>query len=91
MLTLALLNAKFPKTSPRPNKAVSGYIPMSVFEDYEDEFRLLMKQENLQLFFRGPRVSNLVHKRSGNLHWTNQPTRTMRRDAEYVVFYPKLS
>ena len=68
----------FPKDRTRHNLSIAK-VPMDFFTKNEKCFRELMKKHNLQLFFRGSRVSNKSKK----------PSNTMRCDANAVVLYRK--
>lgn len=73
MITLASIRATYPKT--RKNNALTGFIPMEVFNKYEEEIRLVCKQEGgLRVFYRGPRP------------WDGA-TWTRRADATHAVLY----
>ena len=73
MISLAGIQATYPKT--RKNRALTGFIPIATFNQYEEEIRLVCKQEGgLRVFYRGPR------------HRVNA-TRTRRADATHAVIY----
>jgi hypothetical protein len=56
MLTLTQLQAMYPKT--RINQALTGPIPMPIYLALEPFIRPLLKEKRLQVFYRGPRISN---------------------------------
>ena len=81
MIMLNEIQTYYPRVK-KTNQAVTGYVPIDVFNAREDEFRNMMKREKVRLFYRGPRVSNY--------HGVCPPSRTRRQDATHVVFYNKL-
>lgn len=73
------LISMFPRVSKNARQAVSGPIPMTVFETLEEELRPEMRQRMLRVWYRGPRP-NRQHRK---------PTATLRKDATHAVLYPK--
>ena len=76
-MNLQAVQAQYPRSG--KNRATTGRIPMVVFEANEVEFRAMMRAEKLQVFYRGPRVSNN----------TSYPSTTRRCDAVAVLLYRK--
>lgn len=75
-LTLGDIQKYFPRM-PQKNSALTGRIPMSLFREYENQFRAVMKTWGLRAMYRGSRKSNHGLSRS----------MTRRLDAESVLLY----
>lgn len=74
------IRRQYPK---RPGTcAISGYIPMDVFNAVEKDLRPEMQAKGYRIHYRGPRKSN------GGM-FLNQASRTRRCDATHAVIYHK--
>lgn len=84
-MTIDDLKTMFPRSG--KNHAVTGRIPISVFNEYEKDIRKIMRIYNLRAIYRGPRVSNAKTPwlKSNN----GKAATTMRCDAVAVLLYPR--
>lgn len=71
-MKLEALQSAFPNT--RNNKALTDYIPIDYYNDHRRAIRNVIKEHNLQLYFRGTR--------------NNASLYTLKRDAHSIVLYP---
>ena len=76
-MQLENLRQLFPKTG--RNYALTGYIPITYFNEHEKEIRAILKARGgkHRVWYRGPRKS-----------WRVAPTTTLRADATHAVIYP---
>jgi hypothetical protein len=73
-----MIISMFPKQ--RANCARSGYIPIDLFNEIEQNLRPAMRAQGFRVQYRGPRVSNCVQP-------GNRATVTRRCDATHAVLY----
>ena len=71
-VTVNEIRRQYPKT--KPGCAVSGWIPMQVFDAVEKDLRPEMRAKGYRIIYRGPRVNP-------------KQCMTRRRDATYAVIY----
>jgi len=64
----------------RTSTAVTGWIPIHVFNAMEDEIRKEMRPLGMRIHYRGPRKSN-------EGMFLNRASRTRRCDATHAVIY----
>ena len=76
MFTVDKLRQLFPKH--KKNCALTGYIPMDFFNEFESHIRRAARAERAIVIYRGPRISN---------NCKGAPSNTMRCDATYAVLY----
>lgn len=74
------LQKLFPRASGQQNSAVTGVIPIELFDSMEDSLRPLMRKAGLRAMYRGPRRSNDCF---------GVPSMTVRKDATGVLLYSK--
>jgi hypothetical protein len=88
MKAIDAIRKLFPRTAGQKNAAVTGLIPIELFDAMEQSLRPLMREAGLRAMYRGPRPnSNSRH----NVPWCArvQPSMTLRADATGVLLYFK--
>lgn len=79
-VSVSAITCMYPK---RPGTcAISGYIPMDVFNTVEKDLRPEMQAKGYRIYYRGPRKSN------GGM-FLNLASHTRRCDATHAVIYHK--
>jgi len=79
-MTDTMLDALKAVYKKRSSIAVTGWIPMHVFNVLEEEIRREIRPLDMRVVFRGARKSNKGL-------FTNRPSRTRRCDATHAVIY----
>jgi len=79
-MTNTMLDALKAIYKKRSSIAVTGWIPIHVFNVLEDEIRKEMRLLDMRIHYRGPRKSN-------EGLFANRPSRTRRCDATHAVIY----
>jgi hypothetical protein len=79
-ITLGALKAVYQKR--KGTCAVTGWIPMHVFNVLEEDIRKEMRPAGMRIHYRGPRKSNQGM-------FLNRASRTRRCDATHAVIYYK--
>jgi hypothetical protein len=88
MYAIDTLRKLFPRAAGQKNAAVTGLIPIELFDAMEGSLRPLMREAGLRAMYRGPRPnSNSRH----DVPWCArmQPSMTRRCDATGVLLYFK--
>ena len=86
MYAIDSLRKLFPRTEGQKNSAVTGLIPIELFNAMEASLRPVMREAGLRAMYRGPRPnSNSRH----DVPWCArmQPSMTRRCDATGVLLY----
>ena len=76
MNALEQIQTAFPRSADQTNEALTGSIPINVFNATEAQIRPLMREAGLRAIYRGPRVES-------------NSSMTRRADATAVLFYNK--
>jgi hypothetical protein len=76
----------FPRAADQKNAAVTGLIPIELFDAMEDSLRPLMREAGLRAMYRGPRPN---YDSRHDVPWCArmQPSMTRRCDATGVLMY----
>ena len=86
MYAIDSIRKLFPRAEGQKNAAVTGLIPIELFDAMEDSLRPLMREAGLRAMYRGPRPNSPARH---DVPWCagQQPSMTRRCDAEAVLFY----
>ena len=77
MYAIDSLRKLFPRAEGQKNAAVTGLIPIELFDAMEDSLRPVMREAGVRAMYRGPRG-----------RYRDQ-SMTHRADATHVLMYPK--
>lgn len=78
-VTLDSLIQMYPRVNVAARNAISGYIPIGVWQQVEDDVRPEMRKRMLRVYFRGPRVANCNRR--------TQASGTLKENATHAVIY----
>ena len=86
MYAIDSIRKLFPRAEGQKNAAVTGLIPIELFDAMEDSLRPLMREAGLRAMYRGPRPNSPARH---IVPWCaeSRPSMTRRCDAEAVLFY----
>ena len=68
---------QFPVTNPRAELAISGYIPIELFNAIEGQIRPEMRKRGMRVWYKGPRPKRVY-----------RPACTRRENATHAMIYP---
>jgi hypothetical protein len=88
MYAIDSIRKLFPRAKGQKNAAVTGLIPIELFDAMEDSLRPLMREAGLRAMYRGPRPN---YDSRHDVPWCArmQPSMTRRSDATGVLLYFK--